>query len=142
MQGLKPRHSSTQTKVKTMANNALIIIAHGSRKESSNSEIILLGEKVKPLVDTQYDVVKTAFLEFADPSLEESIKTCVKEGANEIIILPYFLAPGKHVTLDIPAIVEQMGIMYPEVKIALKEHLGSAKGMASLLSSMVHSSTI
>ena len=138
MQGLTPRHSSTQTRARTMANNALIIVAHGSRKESSNSEIILLGEKVKPLVDTQYDVVKTSFLEFAAPSLKESITDCVKEEARDIVILPYFLAPGKHVTFDIPAIVKQMGIMYPEVKIVLKEHLGSAKGMASLLSSMAH----
>ena len=44
-----------------MQNNELIIVAHGSRKESSNSEVILLGENVKPLVDGQYDVVKTAF---------------------------------------------------------------------------------
>ena len=112
------------------------IIAHGSRKESSNAEVIRLGERVKTLVDTQYDIVKTAFLEFADPSLEESIKACVKEGVNKIIILPYFLAPGKHVAFDIPAIAEQMRSIYPEVKIVLKEHLGSMEGMASFLGSM------
>lgn len=121
-----------------MPSNALIIVAHGSRKESSNSEVMLLGEKVKALVDTQYDVLKTAFLEFAEPSLEESIITSVKEGAKHIVILPYFLASGNHVTRDIPAVVEQMQTMYPEVKIELKEHLGSAAGMPTLLSSMVH----
>lgn len=121
-----------------MQNNALIIVAHGSRKESSNSEVMLLGEKVKPLVNTQYDVVKTTFLEFAEPSLEESIKASVKEVVRHIVILPYFLASGNHVFHDIPAIVKQMGNIYPEVKIELKEHLGSATGMAKLLSSMVH----
>lgn len=121
-----------------MPNNALILVAHGSRKESSNSEVMLLGEKVKPLVDTQYDIVKTAFLEFAQPSLEESIISSVKEGVKHIAVLPYFLASGNHVTRDIPTIVAQMTIMYPEVKIELKEHLGSATGMATLLSSMAH----
>ena len=119
-----------------MPNNTLIIVAHGSRKESSNSEVMLLVEKVKSLVDAKYDVSKTAFLEFAEPSLEESINASAKEGVRHIVILPYFLASGNHVTLDIPAIVAQMTMMYPEVKIELKEHLGSAAGMATLLSSM------
>ena len=121
-----------------MPNNALIIVAHGSRKESSNAEVMLLGEKVKPLVAAQYDVLKTAFLEFADPSLEESINASANEGVKHIVILPYFLASGNHVMRDIPAIVEQMTLMYPEVKIELKEHIGSATGMATLLSSMAH----
>lgn len=119
-----------------MQNNALIIVAHGSRKESSNAEVMALGVKIKPLVDGQYDVVKTAFLEFAEPSLEESITACVKEGVRHIVILPYFLASGNHVTRDIPAVVEKIEVTYVEVKIELKEHLGSAKGMVSLLSSM------
>lgn len=119
-----------------LPSNALIIVAHGSRKESSNAEVMALGAKVQPLVGTQYDVVKTAFLEFAEPSLEESITASVKEGVRHIVILPYFLASGNHVTRDIPAVVEQMQVTYPEVKIELKEHLGSAEGMVSLLSSM------
>ena len=119
-----------------LPSNALIIVAHGSRKESSNAEVMALGAKVQPLVGTQYDVVKTAFLEFAEPSLEESITASVKEGVRHIVILPYFLASGNHVTHDIPAVVEQMQVTYPEVKIELKEHLGSAEGMVSLLSSM------
>lgn len=121
-----------------MPNNALIIVAHGSRKASSNSEVMQVGEKVKPLVDTEYDVVKTAFLEFATPSLEKSITDCVKEGVTHIVILPYFLASGNHVTLDIPAAVAQMSMMYPDVKMELKKHVGSADGMSMLLSSMAH----
>ncbi len=119
-----------------LPNNALIIVAHGSRKESSNAEVMALGAKVKPLVSAQYDVVKTAFLEFAEPRLEESIIASAKEGVRHIVILPYFLASGNHVTRDIPAVAEQMQVTYPEVKIELKEHLGSAEGMVSLLSSM------
>lgn len=119
-----------------MQTNALIIVAHGSRKENSNTEVMQLGKKVEALVEANYDVVKTAFLEFADPSLEESIKNSVQEGVRDIVILPYFLASGNHVTRDIPAIVNQISMMYPDVKIKLKEHVGSAEGMASLLSSM------
>ena len=137
MQDLIQVYLSTLIRVRTMPNNALIIVAHGSRKESSNSEVMLLGEKVNSLVAAQYDVVKTGFLEFAEPSLEESIIACVEAGVRHIVILPYFLASGNHVTRDIPAVVEQMKIMHPKVKIELKEHLGSAAGMATLLSSII-----
>ena len=136
MQGLILLYSSTLTKVKILQSSALIIVAHGSRRDASNAEVMQLGEKVKALVEADYDVVKTAFLEFADPSLEENIKACVNEGVKEIVILPYFLASGNHVTRDIPSIVEQMSGMHPEIKIELKEHVGSAEGMALLLSSM------
>ena len=137
MQGLTPRYSSTQTKARTMSNKALIIVAHGSRKESSNTEVMHLGEKLKALVEADYDVVRTAFLEFSDPPLEESIKACVNKGLREIVILPYFLASGNHVTRDVPAIIEKMKLTYPDIKLELKGHIGSSKGMAALLSSMV-----
>ncbi|GIT97484.1 sirohydrochlorin chelatase [Sulfurovum sp. TSL1] len=123
-----------------MTNKALIIVAHGSRKDSSNEEVKALGEKVKILQDKYYAFVMTAFLEFAVPSLEESILSCIDKGISEIVILPYFLASGNHVTRDIPEVVEKIQASYPKVKITLKEHLGSAPGMVNLLSDMAVSS--
>ena len=123
-----------------MADKALIIIAHGSRKASSNEEVKALGEKVRSLQDKHYRFVMTAFLEFADPSLEEGMLSCIDKGASEIVILPYFLASGNHVTRDIPEAVQKIQASYPQVKITLKEHIGSASGMVSLLSDMAVSS--
>ncbi len=120
-----------------MADRALIIVAHGSRKDSSNEEVKALGEKVKYLQDKHYTFVMTAFLEFAAPSLEESMHSCIDKGVSEIVILPYFLASGNHVTRDIPEVGEKIEAAYPKVKITLKEHLGSSQGMARLLSDMV-----
>lgn len=123
-----------------MADRALIIVAHGSRKTSSNEEVKALVEKVRSLQDKHYMFVMTAFLEFADPSLEEGMLSCIDKGASEIVILPYFLASGNHVTRDIPEAVQKIQASHPQVKITLKEHLGSASGMVSLLSDMAVSS--
>jgi sirohydrochlorin ferrochelatase len=120
-----------------MTNKALIIVAHGSRKASSNEEIKVLGEKVKSLQNKHYTFVMTAFLEFATPSLEESMLYCIDKNVSEIVILPYFLASGNHVTRDIPEVVQSIQASYPHVKITLKEHLGSSPGMARLLSDML-----
>ena len=119
-----------------MSSKALIIVAHGSRKDSSNEEVRVLGEKVKSLQDTHYGYVETAFLEFATPSLEESILSCVSNGVTEIVILPYFLASGNHVTRDIPEVLQKVQLSHPQVKMVLKEHIGSASGMVTLLSDM------
>ena len=119
-----------------MLTKALIIVAHGSRKASSNEEVRALGEKVKSLQDKHYAYIMTAFLEVTNPSLEESILSYIDKGISEIVILPYFLASGNHVTRDIPEVVEKVQVSYPQVKITLKEHIGSASGMVSLLSEM------
>ena len=119
-----------------MTNKALIIVAHGSRKASSNEEVMSLGDNVGSLLGEHYTYVMTAFLEFASPSLEESILSCIEKGANEIVVLPYFLASGNHVTRDIPELVEKIQASHPKVKLVLKEHIGSASGMVTLLTNM------
>lgn len=119
-----------------MESKALIIVAHGSRKDSSNNEVMELGEKVKSLLGDHYSYIMTAFLEFANPSLEESIFSCIERGVNEVVILPYFLASGNHVTRDIPEVVAKIQASYPDVKMILKEHIGSVSGMATLLADM------
>lgn len=125
-----------------MSSKALIIVAHGSRKASSNEEVMALGEKVESLLSEHYAYVMTAFLEFARPSLEESMLSCVEKGTSEIVIMPYFLASGNHVTRDIPELVEKIQASYPEVKMVLKEHIGSASGMVTLLKDMATNSNV
>jgi sirohydrochlorin ferrochelatase len=119
-----------------MENKALILVAHGSRKESSNQEVMALGEALKRLKEKEFALVVTCFLEFAQPSLQKSILTCIEKGMEEIIVLPYFLASGNHVTRDIPQIIDTIRTAHPEVRIILKAHLGSAVGMVTLLGDM------
>ena len=120
-----------------MQHKALIIIAHGSRNERFNTEVRELVQQVKALLEAEFSLVTSAFLEFADPSLEECILTCIEASKKDIVILPYFLASGNHVTRDIPEIIKKMQREHTEVTLELKKHLGSASGMASLLKSMV-----
>lgn len=120
----------------TLTNRALVIVAHGSRRDASNNEVKALGKAVRMLQGSNYDTVITSFLEFASPSLEESLVDCISEGVSEIVILPYFLASGNHVSRDIPEVIQKVQDGHTQVKISLKEHLGSAAGMVGLLSEM------
>jgi sirohydrochlorin cobaltochelatase len=112
---------------------AIIVVAHGSRMESSNNEIIVFVKRLKEKVDDKNLFITYAFLENASPSIEESIKYCIDKGIKNIKIFPYFLAAGKHITKDIPEIVEKAKKSHLDIKIELTDYLGKLKGLEDLI---------
>ena len=65
---------------------ALIILAHGSRKQESNQEIENLTNDVRALVKREFDIVDYAFLEIAEPSLTNSIEKVVSKNISGVAI--------------------------------------------------------
>lgn len=110
----------------------LLLVAHGSRRDRSNQEIRKLAENIKKMTQ-QFDIVDACFLEIADPSIPLGIERLVKQGAKEILVLPYFLAAGRHVAEDIPAQVLALQQQYPETRIAITSHLGEFHHMARVI---------
>ena len=53
---------------------ALVIIAHGSRREESNYEIARLTNEVRDLVNNEFEIVEYSFLEMAKPLLIDVIE--------------------------------------------------------------------
>ena len=111
---------------------SLIIIAHGSRKETSNSEVIKIVDDIKNS-DTLYNNIESAFLEFATPTIEQSVKKCIEEKSQEIDIYPYFLNSGKHVTSDIPNVIEELKIKYLNIKFSILPHFGQSKTITKII---------
>jgi len=104
---------------------SLIIIAHGSRKEISNNEVLEIVKEVKS-IDTNYTFVEPAFLEFASPTLEDSAIKSINNNCLEVYIYPYFLNSGRHVTSDIPEEVNLLKEKYPNVKFTVLPHFGQS----------------
>jgi len=115
---------------------ALLLVSHGSRRPESNSEVILLTERIKSQTAGKFEIVRAAFLELAEPSIPEGIQLCIQEGAKSVLVLPYFLAAGRHVAEDIPEIVKQGQVSYPDVNISISEHIGAAALMPDFLTQM------
>jgi len=113
----------------------LLIIAHGSRRESSNNEVRTLTESIKTRVDSQFNIVDCAFLELAEPSIPDGIALCIQQGATEVIVMPYFLSAGRHVIEDIPEEVSKAQNNYPDVSITIADYLGSMAGIPDLIAS-------
>ena len=123
--------------------NALIVVAHGSRKKEAVLDVASLCEKISKKAMNRsgqagsekngFDRVKYAFLQFAAPLLEAKIEELVKEGVTQIIVFPLFIAVGSHVLSDIPQLVETASKKYPHVNISITRHLGKADRIEELI---------
>jgi len=108
---------------------ALIIVAHGSRLDESNGEVATLAGEVEKLAKDHFDFVRFAFLQFTPPAFDTVIEGLAAEGVTQIIVFPYFIAAGSHVSLDIPALIERAAQENPGIEFRLTPHLGRVKGM-------------
>ncbi len=112
---------------------ALLLIAHGSRREASNDEIRDLTMALKQHADGKFSIVKCAFLELVEPSIPDGVSACVEEGAESVTVLPYFLSAGRHVVIDIPEELRKAQALHPEISIKTSPYLGSAQGISEIL---------
>ncbi len=111
---------------------ALLLVAHGSRRESSNEEIRRLTDCLRRH-NVLFDRVECAFLELAEPSIPDGIRAAISEGADEVVVLPYFLSAGRHVAEDIPSDIAEVAAEHPGVRIRQAPYLGIAPGVVDLL---------
>ncbi len=112
-------------------NTAVIVIDHGSKREAANTMLFDVIEQYKAV--TGVKVVAAAHMELAEPTLEDAVKFCLSQEVNRIVVHPYFLAPGRHSTGDIPAMVAEMATAYPEVTFHVSEPLGVAPELAEIM---------
>jgi len=112
---------------------ALLVVAHGSRRDASNDEVRRLTDSLRAAAGDDFAQVECAFLELAQPSIPDGIDCCVAEGASEVVILPYFLSAGRHVAKDIPEIVAESSARHPDVSLRIAPYLGQSTSLISSL---------
>jgi sirohydrochlorin ferrochelatase len=102
--------------------NALLLIAHGSRRAEANADLDHLADELRRR--GRFGVVVPAFLELAEPDIPTGGDRCVSAGATDVTLLPYFLSPGVHVREDLTAAMAAMAEKHPAVTFRLAEPLG------------------
>ncbi len=113
---------------------AVIILFHGSRAEEAGEIAGRIASEVGRL--GKFGVVTTAFLQHAKPDLIEAVQTCIREGAGKIIVVPFFLQMGMHVTSDIPVLMDRVKKQYPGLPIVATGAVGSHPLMADIVVKM------
>src|SRR5512147_1375491 len=101
---------------------AVIILGHGSRRQGAGDPLAGLASAVRN--DRGIEIVEHAFLQYAPPSLPDSVARCVDQGAERVVIVPFFVQPGAHVTKDIPELVKGLRGQYPRVAFSVTDHVG------------------
>jgi sirohydrochlorin cobaltochelatase len=112
---------------------ALLIAAHGSRKPAANAEIAALAAAIAEIGAGRFDRVESAFLQLSAPLIPEVIQRLVADGADEVVVFPFFIAAGSHVRTDIPTIVEEARKAHPRVRFRVAPHLGALDGIAGFI---------
>lgn len=64
-------------------------------------------------------------MELAEPSIGTAVARCVSDGFKKVVIAPYFLSRGRHITSDIPALVAEAQKAYPGVECVIAEPIGA-----------------
>jgi sirohydrochlorin ferrochelatase len=110
----------------------LIIIDHGSRNEHSNHLLEAVAQRFA-LRFAQFDIIEPAHMELAEPSLRDAYLKCVARGATDVVVCPFFLAPGKHMTFDIPRLAEEAAAEFPGTTFTVAAPLGVDELILELL---------
>lgn len=113
---------------------AVVVAAHGSRAVGANDAHRAV---VADLAGRVEHPVSAAFLELADPSIGEAIDAAIAGGASTVLVLPYFLYPGRHLTVDLPEIVLAAGARHPDATIRLLDLFGADPALAAVLAAQV-----
>ena len=69
----------------------------------------------------------------ADPTLTQAFAAAAGDGAERVYVFPYFLAPGRHSTDDIPRLCEQAARAAGGVAYHCGEPIGLEPELAELI---------
>ena len=101
---------------------ALLIVDHGSTQPDANEMLHAVGEVVRRRRPDL--IVEVAHMELAAPGIQEGFAACVAAGAEEVVVHPYMLAPGRHATEDIPRLVQEAATRHPGIRHRVTPPLG------------------
>ena len=114
---------------------AVIVLGHGSRSADADTAIRTVVEGV--MKAGEFAVVEHAFLQYVPPPLKDVLARCVGQNVDRIVIVPFFLQAGAHVTKDIPEIVARARKEHPSVEIIVTGYVGAHPLMTKIVEELV-----
>ncbi len=109
----------------------LLIVDHGSREPEAAAHLARIADELRrrrPGLG-----VYVAHLELVAPSIPEALAACAVDGVSELVVHPFFLAPGRHAARDLPRALEAAAAAHPGLRVRLTAPLGAAAGVAELI---------
>jgi precorrin-8X/cobalt-precorrin-8 methylmutase len=108
----------------------ILVVGHGSPRAQANQGFV---EMVGRLADRLGVQVLPTFFSLARPNIEDQVAGLVGRGVRHIVLMPYFLYTGQHVSKDIPALLAECEAKFPGVKLELLETLENDRDLAEIV---------
>ncbi|WP_084319161.1 precorrin-8X methylmutase [Deferrisoma camini] len=102
--------------------HAVLFLAHGSRSADANRFVLERVTETRARLPGW--TVEAAFLQLAQPGLDEALGRLAGAGAHRVAVVPLFLAPGNHVSRDLPARVRRAAARHPGLEVVVTPPLG------------------
>jgi len=77
--------------------------------------------------------VEAAFLELGEPDLVGATARLVEQGAERIVVLPYFLTLGLHMERDLPRLIEGIANRYKGLEVLVGAPLDGHPALVEIL---------
>lgn len=116
---------------------AVVLVDHGSRERAANAQLARIATALRRRLGGLH--VAIAHLSLVSPSVAEAIDGCVAGGAREIVVVPYFLAPGRHATRDVPRLARAAAAKHAGVRVRVAPALGVHPGLLDVVEERVRS---
>lgn len=110
--------------------SALLVVDHGSKRTAANDMLLEIGEMIRGKTAIP---VYTAHMEIAAPTIDEGVKACIRDGATHLIVVPFFLSPGRHSTTDIPSMTKVALGEFPDVTYEVRPPIGTHPGIIDVI---------
>jgi sirohydrochlorin ferrochelatase len=114
-----------------MAQQGIILFAHGSRVEPANEAVRTVAEALAQ--QGGYPYVEAAFLELGQPDLEGAVLHLAGKGVTAILVIPYFLTLGLHLERDLPRISQEISNKYKDLQLTVAPPLDGHPGLMDVL---------
>ncbi|HVR44184.1 MAG TPA: CbiX/SirB N-terminal domain-containing protein [Thermoanaerobaculia bacterium] len=108
----------------------LLLLAHGSPRPEASADVFAAAEAVR--ARGRFDAVEVGFLECNHPDVPAAIERCAALGAGEIIAVPFFLLGGRHLTHDLPELLEQAERRHPSIRIRMADSVGRERTLGRI----------
>lgn len=102
-----------------MNNPHIILLAHGSSDKRWCDTFEALAEPTLKSMDN----ARVAYMELAEPSMDTVVREAAARGTSEFVVVPLFLAAGRHLRKDVPAMIRDLEAAY-NVSIRLAPPIG------------------
>jgi sirohydrochlorin ferrochelatase len=84
------------------------------------------------LIDDAAQVIVSC-LEFLPPHPPEAVSILAEAGMDRVVVAPYLLGNGKHATLEMEEVLEEIAAKAPGVEVRLADGLGADLRIAELV---------